>query len=71
MGEANNMQWGDENVEKSVVGKPEGYRLLERPRWKHNIKMYWICSIFHAVIRCVKLIKKTNQYNLHGCTMHQ
>jgi len=66
MGGANSTQWGDENAEKSAAGKPEGYRLLERPnrRWKHNIKMDWICSILHVLIRCVKLIKKTNQYTL-------
>lgn len=43
MGGASNTQGGDENAEKSVAGKPEGYRLLARPsrRWKHNITMDW------------------------------
>jgi hypothetical protein len=60
------MQEGNENAEKSVAGKPEGYRLLERPshRWKHNIIMDSICSIFYALIICVKFIKKTNQNTL-------
>ena len=64
MGRASNTQGGEENAEKSVAGKLKGYRLIERPshRWKHNITVDWICSIFHALIRCVKFIKKTNQY---------
>ena len=65
MGGASDKEGGDENAEKSVAGKPEGYRLLGRPSrgWKH-ITMDLICSIFRALITCVKFIKKTNKYNL-------
>jgi hypothetical protein len=36
------MHGRDANVYKMLVGRPEGKRLLERPRckWKNNIKMY-------------------------------
>jgi hypothetical protein len=41
MGEASGTQRGDMNAYKVLVGKPEGKRLLGRPRlrWKDNNKL--------------------------------